>query len=58
MTRVAVEVSKELKKTTEYMLWSSRADNVTVSIVAQILENLAGAMNKDERVAQNVILDL
>ena len=58
MTRVAVEVSKELKNTTEYMLWSSRADNVTVSIVAQILENLAGAMNKDERVAQNVILDL
>lgn len=54
MTRVVVEVSKELKKTTEYMLWSSRADNVTVSIVAQILENLAGAMNKDERVAQNV----
>ena len=33
---------------------SSTADNVTVSIVVQILENLAGVVNKDERIAQNV----
>ena len=33
---------------------SSTADNVTVSIVVQILENLAGVLNKDERIAQNV----
>ena len=54
MTQVGVEVSKELKKTTEYMVRSSTADNVTVSIVVQILENLVGVVKKDERVAHNV----
>ena len=54
MTQVGVEVSKELKKTTEYMVRSSTADNVTVSIVVQILENLVGVVKKDERVVHNV----
>ena len=54
MTQVGVEVSKELKKTTEYMVRSSTGDNVTVSIVVQILENLVGVVKKDERVAHNV----
>ena len=54
MTQVGVEVSKELKKTTEYMVRSSTADNVTVSIVVQILENLVGVVKKDERIVHNV----
>ena len=54
-TENALGVAIELKKTSESMLKSSTADNVTVSLVVKTLEKFANVMNPEEDVAQHVL---
>lgn len=51
----ALGVAVELKKTSEGMLKSSTADNVTVSLVVKALEKFANVMmDQEEDVAQHI----